>query len=808
MNYYLLFGDFDCLKAAVQNGADAVYLGSNMFNARISAANFNKEDLKEAINYAKLRNVKVHFALNTLIKDDEFEKAIDLVSYVYSLGADAIIVQDLGLAKYIIRNYTDIEVHASTQMTIHNLQGVLKLQELGFDRVILARELSLHEIEYICQNSDIDIECFVHGALCISYSGQCLFSSSIGARSGNRGKCAQPCRLPYELIAKLKYPPSEQVVDKGYLLSPRDLCTLEYLPDLIKSGVSSFKIEGRMKSPEYVATVTRIYRKYIDLALSDLPYSISENDMIELMQVFNRGMFSSGNLLNEPNTDYVYKDKPNNMGIYVGNISNIDIKKGYITIKPTSNLKIGDKISIENSNKKFTISELLVNGQNVRSVASGITVMVGRIKADIALGNRIYKLTSISHIKAAKQDSEKENIKIPLSAHITVKKNSPMLLEVTSLDKEDGIYFSMSATAHSDIVPIDAVNKPITPERIKEQLLKTNNTPFTFDQITVNIDDNVFIPKISSINSLRRDCLNKLMDIAISRFERELPEKEKTTTIENNTKSIVSTKKYSLLLNELNMNYDYSKLSKIDNIYVPLKYFLQPEYSDILKVLADNSNLYVYLPVVVKDNFRNIIFNNFDKALKSFRIKGLVVTNLACVRFFHKYIHKLDIVANYNLNVFNINTINELKDIHIDRATLSPELNEKDLIGLANKSPIQTELICYGKLPLMNMGYCILGGSNKCYPTCTMRCRENCEYYLKDRLGYEFRIITDNVQTLTTLYNSRITSIPHSNIHADNIRISILDESINEINSIIEHVKNDITFSGEEFTKGNFYKTV
>ena len=284
-------GDFECLQAAVQNGADSVYLGGIAFNARASASNFDKEGLKKAIRYAKLRNVKINFALNTLIKDNEFDDAVSLAKYVYTLGADAIIVQDLGLAKYIIDNMPGMDVHGSTQMTIHNLQGVLELEKLGFKRVVLSRELNLSEIEYICNNSNVEIEVFAHGALCMSYSGQCLLSSTIGARSGNRGRCAQPCRLPYELIDE-----NSNLLDKGYLLSPRDLCSLKYIPDLIKAGVSCFKIEGRMKTPEYVAVVTSIYRKYIDLALSDSEYKIDNEDIKKLMQVFNRGGFSTGNL--------------------------------------------------------------------------------------------------------------------------------------------------------------------------------------------------------------------------------------------------------------------------------------------------------------------------------------------------------------------------------------------------------------------------------------------------------------------------------------------------------------------------------
>jgi putative protease len=275
--------------------------GGPLFNARASASNFDREGLKEAIHYAKLRNVKINFTLNTLLKDDEFDDAVDLAKYVYSLGVDAIIVQDLGLAKYLIENFPDMAVHASTQMTAHNLQGVLALQNLGFKRVVLSREVALSEIEYICSHSKVEIETFIHGALCISYSGQCLISSAIGGRSGNRGRCAQACRLPYELLR------NNESIDKGYLLSPKDLCGLKFIPDLIKAGVNCFKIEGRMKPPEYVATVTRIYRKYINLALSDEPYEIDDYDFKQLMLAFNRGGFSDGNFNDEPNTQYVYK---------------------------------------------------------------------------------------------------------------------------------------------------------------------------------------------------------------------------------------------------------------------------------------------------------------------------------------------------------------------------------------------------------------------------------------------------------------------------------------------------------------------
>ena len=286
-------GDFECLKAAIQNGADSVYFGADTFSARAFAHNFSMEDLKKAIHYAKIRGVKTNLTLNTLIKENEWENALSLAKTAYEYGIDSIIVQDLGLATKLIETFPDLPIHGSTQMTVHNLNGALALQELGFKRVVLARELSINEIDYICKNTKIEIECFAHGALCISYSGQCLFSSMLGGRSGNRGKCAGPCRLPYELLE------DDKKINSGYLLSTRDLCSLDYIPSFLQAGVKCLKIEGRMKSPEYVATVTRIYRKYIDLALSDEPYVVNKTDLKALMQVFNRGMSSSGHLDNE-----------------------------------------------------------------------------------------------------------------------------------------------------------------------------------------------------------------------------------------------------------------------------------------------------------------------------------------------------------------------------------------------------------------------------------------------------------------------------------------------------------------------------
>ncbi len=813
-------GDFDCLKAAVQSGADSVYLGGELFNARASASNFDKEGLREAIRYAKLRNVKVNFTLNTLLKDNEIEEASELAKYVYSLGVDAILVQDLGLAKYLIDNFPNMDIHASTQMSAHNLHGVLELERLGFKRVVLARELSLHEIEYICEHSNIEIETFIHGALCISYSGQCLFSSLVGGRSGNRGKCAQACRLPYELTQE----DTEKVVDKGYLLSPKDLCGLKYIPDLIKAGVKCLKIEGRMKTPEYVATVTRIYRKYIDMAEKNEPYIIDENDVKELMQVFNRGGFSNGNLDNEPNEDYVYPKKSNNIGILLGQISNYNPSKGLVTFNTREEISLHDTVCVENEEHKYTVSELMIEKENIKKANSGTKVTIGRIKGNISISDKIYKLSDYAKCKQIYEYINKENKKIPLSCTITVKKGMPITMEVNSLDKEDGSYFSMSTTKSIDLIPIDSISNPINKERIIEQIKKTTNTPFEFKKIIIILDDDTYIPKISAINSLRRDCLDDLIKQAISRFERkeeiisfnEYYHKNLIDDFEDDSKEAylkntqINPKKkvfYSLLLNKIYTDYDYSKLQNIDKIYVPIRYFLSKRFVDILNILKTKGNLYICAPTILKDNYRNITFNRLDEFIETYNIKGIVINNISRADNIIQSDRNIEIVGNYTLNIFNEFTINVLKNLGVNVATLSPELDKATLQKLALQSTLPTELTVYGRIPLMNIGYCFLGKSNRCYPTCETICKQN-KYYLKDRRGYKFKIHQDNVQTITTVYNSKILSIPFDDINIDVARISIYDETIDEINNIINTVRAGNIFTGEDYTFGNFNRLV
>ena len=393
-------------------------------------------------------------------------------------------------------------------MTIHNLEGAITAQNLGFKRAVLSRELSIEEIAHICKNTNIEIETFIHGALCISYSGQCLFSSMLGGRSGNRGKCAGPCRLPYKLISNKEDSTYNKIIDSGYILSTKDICGLEFIPRLIDAGVMCFKIEGRMKNPEYVATVTRIYRKYIDLYLSNKPYIIDQKDKTDLLQVFNRGGFSTGHLSSLPNQDLVYKEKANHMGIYLGNISNFKPNKGHVFLNLNGEISIGDTIMFEKEETKYTVSELMVNGKNMTKVKDKTLIEIGRMKGNIKIGDKVYKVNSKELANISKLSYESENKKIDLEANITIKEHEPIILNVKVLS-DNPIYNNISICIKSDIISEKAKSKPIDKDRIISQLTKTKDTIFNFKKINIDLDNNLFIPSISSLNELRRKAVEE-----------------------------------------------------------------------------------------------------------------------------------------------------------------------------------------------------------------------------------------------------------------------------------------------------------
>lgn len=529
-----------------------------------------------------------------------------------------------------------------------------------------------------------------------------------------------PCRLPYELLE------NDKKINSGHLLSTRDLCGLEYIPSLINAGVTCIKIEGRMKSPEYVATVTRIYKKYIDLAISGKPYIINETDKKELMQVFNRGMSSCGHFDNKPNKHLIFKDKPNHMGLFLGTIQKYNKNKGYITLKLKETIHIGDKISVETQSGSYTISELMENNKNIKETKIGQTVILGRIKGNIKSGDKVYKISSKALLNIAKESYKKENRKIPLNCTVTIQKSQPLTIHITSFSSLPQ-YQDLNITCSLDYIPEEAKNKPLDKETIVRQISKTNSTPYEFENINLNMGENIYLAKISILNELRRLALEKVQEYALSKIHKNIANPLtkgsdlKKDRILGDMRNFIKTKtkisernspKISLLFNMLNTKFDYSKLENIDDIYIPLKYFNNKNYESILKTLSRKFNIFLYLPTILKGNYKNLFYTNAKNTVEKYAIKGFVVSNIGNIKLLNDLFTDLNkhfkIVANYTFNIFNSHSVLELKKMDISRFTLSPESDKNTILNLCDYHYLQKELIVYGKTPLLNMNYCLL----------------------------------------------------------------------------------------------------
>ena len=461
-------GSIEALKAAVESGADAVYLSGQMFGARAYANNFDEQGLKEAIEFAHLRNVKIHVTVNTLVDNAEIPELVEYLRYLYEVGADAILVQDFGVAKIAHEIVPDLPMHASTQMTVNNLAGVLALQELGFSRVVLSREVTLKDIRHICRNCNVEIEVLAHGALCVCYSGQCLMSSMIGGRSGNRGRCAQPCRLPYSLVDKNG---QNVLKDAGqYLLSPRDMNTIELIPDLIEAGVASLKLEGRMKKPEYVAVVVNSYRQKIDAFYqkTDLVEDVQKN----LSQIFNRDFTTA--YLEKKQGKFMMSDKrPNNRGRLIGRVVRYDDKLRRAIIKLTEDIAIGDTIDFwvkVGGRVNTNISNIFVKNKEVTEATSGMEVSIpvpGRVHPH----DRVFKVFDAKLMQKARAffTTNAPVRRVALDIEAIAKQGQPFKLKAVD---ENGY----SAESTSDFIVETALKRATDKQAIEKQMNRLGTT--------------------------------------------------------------------------------------------------------------------------------------------------------------------------------------------------------------------------------------------------------------------------------------------------------------------------------------------
>ncbi|SHG48637.1 putative protease [Thermosyntropha lipolytica DSM 11003] len=729
-------GNFASFMAGIANGADAVYLGGKDFNARQGAENFTEEEIKEAVYYAHVRGRKVYITINTLLANDELERALDYLFRLYRLGIDAVIVQDLGFMQAVRRVLPDLRIHASTQMTVHNEQGALFIYNEGVKRVVLAREMSLDEIKKI-KNAvpDLELEVFAHGALCYSYSGQCLFSSMVGGRSGNRGRCAQPCRLRYRLYKDKENKPL--ALEKGqYILSPADIALIDFLPELKKAGVNSLKIEGRMKRPEYVAVVTRNYRRMLDVLEEKGDYTVDEETKKELLKIFNRHL-SRGYLWGVKD-DILSPMRPNNRGVNVGRVVSQD-KDFNTEIKLSDEVQLGDGLEIwvnKGKNPAFIVKEMRKNGKKVAVAGKGDVITV-KIEGRVAKGDRVFKTHDEKLISSAVASIKNSSFKVGVKARVYLEAGRPLVLEF--IDDNGNIARAESA------LPLEKAEKQgLDAATLREKIGRLGNTPFYLQDLVLIGEENTLIIPFSEINATRRrvcEELYKIYSYSYDRIEEEEYIISKKSYLEKREKVRKSGKRIPRLCITVSGIEEAVAARKAgaDRVYIALEKLIKPRAPfdvhavnrSLVDLNLEYGGIIPCLPRIQKPGeFRPEILEGVEEVLTG---------NLGSMKWcLDKGIRTR---ADYTLNVFNQYALEYLLDKGVKGVALSPELSFKELASFTDLS--RAELLVHGELILMVSEYCpfpylLEGERDKCPRFC-----QRGEYYIKDEKGYEFPVTTD-----------------------------------------------------------------
>lgn len=720
-------GSMETFRAVINAGADAVYLGGGRFGARAYADNFTEEELLSAIDYAHIHGRKVYLTVNTLFKERELTE--DLYSYLlpyYKQGLDAVIIQDMGAFQMVREAFPGLSIHTSTQMTVTNRYGAAMMKEMGADRVVTAREMSLTEIRDIRDHVDIEIESFVHGALCYCYSGQCLLSSMLGGRSGNRGRCAQPCRLSYEVFDEKKHPVKTGKKERDiYILSPKDLCTVSMISDLIENGVDSFKIEGRMKKAEYAAGVVSVYRKYIDRYINAClrtdevtakkDFKVTKEDMQHLYDFGNRSGFTDGYYKRHNGREMITFDKP-------------------------SHTK-GNEALWEEIKERYVRSE------------------------------------------------KKEKI----NGTLRLKKDFPAKLEITWND--------VRISADGDVVQA-ALKQPLTEEKVSASIKKTGNTPYEFEKLDIDMDDDIFLP-VQALNVLRRNALELLSETLTAPARRDKAGADekisgedrpvKLVSVQNEKNAASGNGKSQLSVSIENRGFIKKLLDEscVDSIYLDSSCYTRENLfaalkEDTVRIHLSGKKVYYIMPAV----FRFPTLSFYEKNLSEMKqtgIDGFVVKSYDELAFIRKNLPDTDIILDHNLYIWNSYAKRQLWDMQPVRDTVPFELNRKEL---QNRDNTQSEIVLYGNLPLMISAQCVhanAGADRGCDKVRTVT-------YLKDRYGKYFPVKNNCTECYNTIYNTApLILFPYRDelekmgIHA--YRISFTTEQESQVKQILNLYK-------------------
>lgn len=783
-------GSMECLKAAIAAGADAVYTGGALFGARAYAHNLTEEELLEAIDYVHLHGRRLYLTVNTLIKDREMEKQMyDYLLPYYRQGLDAVIVQDIGLFRFIRKHFPDLPIHESTQMTLTGVDGAKFLEKEGAQRIVTSRELSMAEVKKIADETELEIESFVHGALCYCYSGQCLFSSFIGGRSGNRGQCAQPCRLLYR-TPEAKRP--------QYLLSLKDICTLELIPEMIESGIYSFKIEGRMKKPEYAAAVAFQYRKYADLYLKyyeECPagedpaayamkkYRVCEEDRQMLLDLYNRGGFHTGYYHTQNGREMVSLNRPNHAGVPAVKVL---AKKGRtVTAKAMTDLSPQDIIELpmrkgREKADNYTCKDAVRKGMNVQIPVFADTPFK---RDEIWMRTRNSALIERLH-----EEFVNGKIKERICGTFRLYPQEAATLTVKCRDAEITVTGEKAQ---------EALSQPMSRERIEKQLRKTGNTEFEFSFLKVEIGEKVFLP-MQSLNELRREALETLEKVICEKYRRsgEVKDPEEDTielsmeeeVLSGWTASVRTAEQMEVILEE----------EAIGRIYVDCTMFPRIWEKDsyvewITKVHATGKEIYLVMPYIFRERTRKQYEAAYNRIFGA-GWDGILIANYESFAFLKEHGYTGRIMTDYNLYEFNQESRKFWKEKGVFEFTAPVELTERELQDLRVKDG---EVIVYGYFPMMISAGCIQKTTRGCLKksgqtTITDRYRN--PFVVKNECDYCYNILYNYVP----LYlGDRMEEVYQ--IGPGRIRLMFTTERQQEVRQILSAY-----FEGKELPEGTY----
>lgn len=783
-------GSMECLKAAIAAGADAVYTGGALFGARAYAHNLTEEELLEAIDYVHLHGRRLYLTVNTLIKDREMEKQMyDYLLPYYRQGLDAVIVQDIGLFRFIRKHFPDLPIHASTQMTLTGVDGAKFLEKEGAQRIVTSRELSMAEVKKIADETELEIESFVHGALCYCYSGQCLFSSFIGGRSGNRGQCAQPCRLLYR-TPEAKRP--------QYLLSLKDICTLELIPEMIESGIYSFKIEGRMKKPEYAAAVAFQYRKYADLYLKyyeECPaeedpaayamkkYRVREEDRQMLLDLYNRGGFHTGYYHTQNGREMISLNRPNHAGVPAVKVL---AKKGRnVTAKALTDLYPQDIIELpmrkgREKADNYTCKDAVKKGMNVQIPVFADTPFK---RDEIWMRTRNSTL-----IDTLREEFVNGKIKERICGTFRLYPQEKATLTVKCRDAEITVAGEKAQ---------EALSQPMSRERIEKQLRKTGNTEFEFSFLKVEIGEKVFLP-MQSLNELRREALETLEKVICEKYRRsgevKDPEEDKTELsmeeeiLSGWTASVRTAEQMEVILEEEAIGRIYADCTMFPRIWEKDSYV---EW--ITKVHAAGKEIYLVMPYIFRERTRKQYEAAYNRIFGA-GWDGILIANYESFAFLKEHGYTGRIMTDYNLYEFNQESRKFWKEKGVFEFTAPVELTERELQDLRVKDG---EVIVYGYLPMMISAGCIQKTTRGCLKksgqtTITDRYRN--PFVVKNECDYCYNILYNYVP----LYlGDRMEEVYQ--IGPGRIRLMFTTERQQEVRRILSAY-----FEGKELPEGTY----